>query len=290
MSPFARSALAALCAVSVLVAPSPARGEKLAADVFKAFGGTYQSDCANAKSSKVTLFEDAIVYLAGKKRIAGANLQMQSSFFGNSPPEGYLTTFSAETSDGKGMDLSLWEDATGRYATVDGHPDLFDAKTAGKTKFRMCTTSKPKTEATKEAVRTDEASTSVGTAAEVTAADLPDDQVYAWDMVETRPKFKTAWLKVLGSRSKTEWLATLRGPGSQNTKVTVDGQEYLQVGSCKPHDCGDNNVIILWSEPRNALYAMVHEAGRSTHLGKPPANVAKQLGALWRKEFRSGQP
>jgi hypothetical protein len=45
--------------------------------------------------------------------------------------------------------------------------------------------------------------------------------------------------------------------------------------------------VILWSEPTNTVYAMVHEAGKSVHLGKPSPAVAKELGALWRKEWRS---
>jgi len=35
---------------------------------------------------------------------------------------------------------------------------------------------------------------------------------------------------------------------------------------------------------------MVREAGKSAHLGRPSPAVATELGALWRKEWRSQPP
>jgi hypothetical protein len=315
-----RPVLVALAAI-VATAP-PSLAERLQPDTFKAYGGTYQSDCRSNTSPKVTLFEDAIVFLQGSKRIAGSNLQASASWFGNSPPDGYLMTFLADTPGGKQVVLTIWEDKSGRYATIDGDPGLIAASVAGKTKFRACgapgaTAERPLTGMAGDAAKGATAgsieggnNTLTGTAtgggkgfAGGTAggtlgggkggkdgsgktSGTGDEEITGSGMIELRPKFKAAYLKALGPRAKTPWLATLGGPSSENRRVKVAGQPYLLVSACKTHDCGDNNVVILWSESRGVIYAMIHEAGKSTHIGKPSPAVAKELGALWRAEYR----
>lgn len=276
------STLAATVLVgAALVAVPPATAQPLDAETFKAYGGTYNSDCKDNTAPRVTLFEESIVFLQGSRRTASRSVQPSGGWFGNSPPEGYVMTFVGDMPDGRQVILSLWDDAAGRYATIDGDQGLIDARIAGKVKFRNCAAGATKADGAGKAANE-------GSAADAPdAANLKDEEFSGSGMITLRPKFKAAYLKLLGSRARTPWLATLAGPSPQNRKVRVAGQEYLLVAACKDHDCHDHNVVVLWSEPRNTVYAMVHEAGKSVQLGKPSPAVSKELGALWRKTFRS---
>ena len=60
------------------------------------------------------------------------------------------------------------------------------------------------------------------------------------------PKFKPLYLKALGPKAKTPWLAKMDGPAPTTTKVKVDGTEYVLAAFCKNHDCGDNNAVLLY--------------------------------------------
>src|SRR5688572_27309288 len=121
---------AAVLLAALLLPASPVTAQRLDADSFEAWGGTYNSDCKDNAAPRVTLFEESIVFLQGSKRTASRNVQPSSGWFGNSPPEGYLMTFLGDLPDGRQLMLSIWEDAAGRYATIDGDGGLIDARIA----------------------------------------------------------------------------------------------------------------------------------------------------------------
>jgi hypothetical protein len=264
-----RGVLAA-CAMLVAVASPASSQGKLDADTFKHYGGTFLSDCGNNASPRVTLFEDAIVFLQGNRRIAASNLQPAASWYGNSPPEGHLMTFLSATPDGKEIMFEVYENEAGRYVLLAG--DAIDPSIAFKMKFFACDGAGKK--ATTAAVKP------------VPAPPPSEDQMDAAWML-TVPKFKAAYLKALGARAKTPWLAKLDGPNTQAKKVTVAGKEYLLFASCKAHECDENNLVLLWSAPRGIVYGMIHQEGKSVQIGGPPPAVAKELGAQWRAVWRS---
>lgn len=101
------------------------------------------------------------------------------------------------------------------------------------------------------------------------------------------PQFKPLYVKALGPKSKTPWLARMDGPAPTTRKVQVDGSEYVLSAFCKNHDCGDNNAVLLYSAAKGVLYGAIYEQGRSTLIGEPPPAVAAELAKLWKKEWRS---
>lgn len=265
-----RDALFACAMLVAIASPASSQG-KLDADTFKHYGGTFMSNCDDNASPRLTLFEDAIVFVQGNRRVAGANVQPAAAWYGNSPPDGYRMTFLSDTPDGKQLVLAIYEDESGkRYAMLDG--DAIEPSLAGTKKFFACAGpgSKGRTAAVKPAP----------------APPPSEDPMDAAGML-TVPKFKAAYRKALGTRAKTPWLAKLDGPSPQARKVTVAGNEYLLLASCKNHECDENNLVLLWSAPRGIVYGMIHEGGKSAHIGRPPAAVAKELGGLWRAEWRS---
>lgn len=67
---------------------------------------------------------------------------------------------------------------------------------------------------------------------------------------------------------------------------TVAGERYQVATPCKPHDCADHNLLLLYAPASGTLYGHLHERGRVTWLGRPDAPMQARLQALWTREFR----
>ncbi len=272
--------------LAVIGTPAWAQG-RLNADTMKAFGGTYQIDCGNNASPKATVFPDALVFLHGDKRVAGSRPESQTSYYGNSPPPEYRIMLVSEAPGGQLM-FAIHEDKSGYYLKVDG--DAKVVSTIGKPltqqKFRRCDGSaKPVQSAAAPAASApgysgaNTAKTFKGYAlTELTAAGLLYD-----------PKAKATYYKALGPLSKEQWLAKLDGPSSENKAVKVAGADYIQVSTCKNHDCYENSVVLLYSGAQDVVYGKVYQRGKSTLIGSPPPAVASELERLWKTEFRKGK-
>jgi len=105
--------------------------------------------------------------------------------------------------------------------------------------------------------------------------------------VLARPAFQTAYLKALGPKAKTPWLAQRDGPSPLPSYQDVAGTRYVMNSFCKNHDCAQNNAVMLYDPARQQVYGTVYEKGRVTLIGQPPAPVAEALAGLWKKEWRS---
>jgi hypothetical protein len=99
------------------------------------------------------------------------------------------------------------------------------------------------------------------------------------------PKFKAAYLAALGPKAKDKWLATLSNSALVDTK-TVAGESYQVATPCKPHDCADNNLLLLYSPARNVVYGHLYEKGKVTALGSPPPALGAEMQKMWTREFR----
>lgn len=261
-----------VAAVIGLAAPAWAQ-RGLDGESMRAFGGTYMSDCSNNASPKVTVFADTLVVLQGNKRLAGTNLQAQHSYFGRSAPPDYLVALVSEVR-GQEMIALVFRDKSGQYLTVDGDQKV--RANLGKTmlgyKYRLCDSGRaappaPPPPAPPVATQSGEAISN------------------PWDLLMD-PAFKSAYYKALGAHGKEHWLTVLDGPATPNRKMTVAGQEYLFAKSCKNHDCGDNNIVLLYSAPRGVPYGKVFLRRRGSLIGNPPPAVATELDRLWAAEWR----
>jgi hypothetical protein len=100
------------------------------------------------------------------------------------------------------------------------------------------------------------------------------------------PKFQALYVKALGPKAKTPWLAKMDGPTPTTRKVRVIGSEFVLAAFCKNHDCGDNSAVLLYAADRGQLYGTIYEKGKTTLIGDPPPGLAIELGKLWKKEWR----
>jgi hypothetical protein len=81
----------------------------------------------------------------------------------------------------------------------------------------------------------------------------------------------------------------LDGPAPQIKKVQVAGNDYQLVSVCKNHDCGENNMVLLYAPASQTIYGKVLHASCPILIGGPPPPVAAELERLWKAEWRSGK-
>ena len=110
------------------------------------------------------------------------------------------------------------------------------------------------------------------------------DPMVTTDDLLKDPKFKSVYLGALGPKAKEKWLATMTN-SALVTRVAVAGDTYQMATPCRPHDCADNNLLLLYA-PAKGVYGKLYEKGRTTLLGAPSPALTAELERLWRKEFR----
>jgi hypothetical protein len=267
-------------AAALIASHAPAAAfDTLDASTMKEYGRTWLSDCKDGASPRVTVFDNALVFIRGDKRVASTgNVMGTATYYGENPPDNYVFTLIGELDNGQQQLIFMVDkDKVGNYITLLGDDKVMaqvgpDWKTL---RFRPCDAPVKSAAAAPAPAK---ASTPEPGAA---AVDTPGGPALLED-----PAFQKAWIKALGSKlSKEEWLATLDGPSPAARKVTVAGDEYMLVHACKSHDCAENNTTLLWSAAKKVVYGKVRTAGKSTLLGNPPPPVAKDLGQFWFEEW-----
>lgn len=242
---------------------------RLDAEALKLYGGTYSTDCGNPKATRLTVVADALMVDEQGKRMTGRSLQAAYAFFGQAAPPEYQVALLSDV-QGSQLIFVVFRDSSGQYIRLDGEPKVHAAlgKALLGRKYFSCGGAKS------------ESATAPAVAAQTAQWHAPSDLL-------KEPSFKTAYYKGLGAKVKENWLANLDGPAPELKKVKVGGAEYVLGSACKPRDCGDNNMVLLFSAAQGAVYAKIFEGGRnSTLIGAPPPDVAAELDRLWAKEWR----
>jgi hypothetical protein len=262
-------------AALALAVSLPAMGQgRLDGHTIKAFAGTWQLDCANNASPKLTVFADALVFLHGDKRVAGARPESAASFLGpNQPPE-YRTVLLSDAPGGQ-LRAAIYQDKAGYFLQLDPDPKVQAAmgQSFGAQKFRRCDGGGA-TAAAKPALA-------------AAPSKLPPLHEMGAGGLLLDPKAKAAYLAAIGPLARERWLAKLDGPSPQNKRLKVAGVDFVLVSACKNHDCADHNAVILYSPDQNMVNGIVHQRGRSTLIGQPAPAVATELPKLWQREWRS---
>jgi hypothetical protein len=116
------------------------------------------------------------------------------------------------------------------------------------------------------------------------AACAADPMVTTDDLLKDA-KFKSAYLGALGPKAKERWLARMSNSALVR-KVAFAGKEYQVATPCKPHDCAENNLLLLYAPATGVVYGRLYEKGRFTALGHPDPAMSAELEKLWKREFR----
>jgi hypothetical protein len=209
--------------------PASAQGT-LDADTLKSYGGTYSTDCSNSTAPRLRVVADALMVEQGTKRMTGGNVQAAYSYFGQSPPPDYQVVLLSEVRGGLQLMFIVYRDKSGQYVTLDGDPKVQAAlgKALLGRKYRSC-----------DPVRKEITSAPPSAPQSESMTGPPD--------LLRDSRFKSVYYKALGPKVKESWLAELDGPAPPNKKIKVGGTDYVFASACKNHDCGDNNVVLLYS-------------------------------------------
>ena len=70
--------------------------------------------------------------------------------------------------------------------------------------------------------------------------------------------------------------------------MTLGGVHYLLAAVCKPHDCGDNAMMVLDRPDTGALYGIVSLKRRKIPVGNPPPELRPHLQRLWKTTWPMG--
>jgi hypothetical protein len=255
---------------TIVVAGAPAWAQnKLDADTLKLYGGTYSTECGNSAAPRLRVVSDALMVEQGNKRMTGRNVQASYSFFGQSPPPDYQVALIGEVRNDLQLLFIVYRDKTSQYIKLDGDTKVQAAlgKSLLGRKYASCDPVRKEVSSPPPSTAQSESITGPG--------DLLRDS-----------RFKSAYFKALGPKVKESWLTELDGPAPPNKKVNIGGTEYTLASVCKNHDCGDNNMVLLYSGEKGIVYGKIFQQRRSTLIGAPPATVAAELDRLWVAQWR----
>jgi len=264
--------------VVALAASGTAHAAALDADTLRNFGGRYAVDCAAAGGIVLRVEPDALVIDVRGRTITGAKVQASYSYYGQSPPPGFAVALQSELRDGKELVFLVHQGASGQRIELQADPKLMAALGAMATqKYRDC--DEARNQRVAAAARGEKRQAAA--AADAAARDTGDPL--------NHPRLKQTYLRALGARANLPWLAKLEGPGPERKRVRVDGADYTQVAVCKPHDCYDNNALVLFSIENGVVYGKVLDRQTPLLIGAPSPTMAAALEKSCRGEFRQGR-
>lgn len=267
----------------VWLGTTPALGQGgLGADVLKLHGGRYALDCANPQSPQVRVQAGAVVVEQGNQRLTAQSLQAAHSYFGQSAPPGFFVALLGQVQGRHEIVFLVRGDARGQYIQIDGDKTVMaNLGALGKRPFRSCDAA---INQRAQGYLQQEQQARVVAAAPVASGTASHPSELIRDA-----QFKSVYRRALGPLASHPWLAKMDGPGVDLRSERVAGGTYQLVAFCKPHDCGDNNAVLLYDAPQGRVYGLVHMAGRNTVVGAPPGPVMAELNRLWRREWRQGK-
>ena len=258
-----RTVAAALCAGVTLIAAGSARAA-LDPATDRRVGGVFSNACSDRSQVMVRLYGDVLDVEKGSVAVKANRLTVSRTPPAGAPVPDFLAVVRGDVKGGDGVVLVLSHNAKGLFVRIDGGDKSLAPLGSGVVgqQLRHCDPNR-------------NALPGAPVAARLGASDLLRDA-----------GFKAAYLQALGPLAKERWLARMEGPAPELRKVKVAGNDFALAATCKPHDCADHNMVVLWTPKPGVLHGLVHQKGRSTLIGNPPPDVAKELQRLWAAEWR----
>lgn len=225
--------------------------------------GVFSNACGNAAQPMIRLFGDTMSIEIGSKKVAASKFRSTTTPPTPAPAD-YKATIEGEVPGGDGLVFVLTHNAQGLFATVAGGAKSLAPLGPGIVgqRIRHCDPNRNALPGTKPPV-------------EIGPPEMLRDGA-----------FKSAYVKALGPLAKTYWLTRLEGPAQAVKTVKAAGADYQLVTACKPHDCYDHSIVVLYAGASRTVFGKVHQAGRSTLVGNPPPAVAAELERLWLAQYR----
>lgn len=234
------------------------------------YGGVYSNDCSDRNALTVKFYGDVMSVERGGRSVVAHRVRARTPPANAPATDGnFKGRISGEVRGGDGLAFALHHNADGLFAVIEGGAKSLAPLGAGVQgqRLRHCDPNR---------------NALPGAAAAAPVAQSPTDLL-------RDARFRSAYTKALGPLARERWLSRLDGPAPPLRQVTVGGVGYKLAAACKPHDCGDNNMAVLWAPSTGTVYGLVQQRGRKTLLGAPSASMAQEIDRLWAAEWRSGR-
>lgn len=267
---------------SLLLLSVPAAAQGLRPDVLASFGGRYATDCAKPDAPRVLVEAQQMRVEQGNQRITAGPLDAAFSYFGNSPPPGYRVALLGQVQGRHELLAIVSGDRQGQYLQLDGDRTVVaNLGALTKLKFRHCNEAANRRAVAEHQQRAREEAAARSPVAPGTARN-PSELI-------RDPRFKPAYRRALGPLAREPWLAQMHGPAPDLRSQRIGGVDYTVAAFCMPHDCHDNNVVVLYDAAQGRVVGLLQQKGRTQSFGSPPGPLLIELNAIWRREWRQGR-
>lgn len=250
--------LAAACA------PAPAFAA-LDAALDRQVAGVFSNACGDRSQIMIRLYGDVLDVERGSVAVKANKLKSSTQAPAGPAVADFKAVVRGEVKGGDGVVLVLTHNAKGLYARIDGGEKSLAPLGAGVIGMtvRHCD---PNRNA-------------------LPGAPPPPSLPGPYDLLKDA-RFKAAYVQALGPLAREPWLKVLDGPAPESRMVKVAGTDYLLASVCKPHDCSDHNLLLLWQAQQGQLLGLLQQRGRKTLLGAPSPTAASEIDKLWTREWR----
>lgn len=107
------------------------------------------------------------------------------------------------------------------------------------------------------------------------------EQPYFYDVLKQKP-YHAAWSAMFKGEKKIDpWIVTFGktydGVSDQIKTLTIDGQNDTLGWVCKPHDCGSNQLYVLFTPDAGTAWGMLVTDKGTRWFGKPGDSVKAAL-------------
>ena len=111
------------------------------------------------------------------------------------------------------------------------------------------------------------------------AADPP--KVPSLGELMKQPANAAAWYGMFGGETPPHWVdeyaKTLDGPPTPSIAVEANGESYTLAFTCKPNECGDNQLFVLFSPSGAKAWALLVIGNEKKWFGAPDKNVQEAI-------------
>jgi hypothetical protein len=226
------------------------------------YAGVYGNACQDMRALRAKIWGDEMHVEAAGKDVVAHHVRGSKTHPGVTAAD-FVHAFSGDVKGADSLTFVLFHNKDGLFAQIDAEPKTaaLIGAAAGQ-KLRHCDPNR-----------------------NYLPGQAPPPPLGPTDLLKDA-KFKAAYFSALGPLAKERWLARLDGPAPEVKMIKTPGAEYQLVSVCKPHDCANNNLVVLWNAAAGALYGKLHQGARSTQLGNPPPQLVPEIERIWKSEWR----
>lgn len=125
------------------------------------------------------------------------------------------------------------------------------------------------------------------------ADDLAGAQDYIVDIVTRTPSILRTWESIVPSSYTNElWIKELQGISSPVQQINIDQKPFYLGDVCKPHNCGDDDIVFLIAVDGSEVYGMLSSKSLNAggFFGSPNPERQQVMAKKMTEEFDAPSP